>query len=121
MSEMEQLIQSAASAHGFSACVMSCNPADMLETVRSVPASAVGMIIETRAQAGAGFRPRDVKPAAAAQSGAGFTYRESRHHPIRRVARDLRPIKNLTSKARQQKAGKSASPAANPAGPQPLQ
>ncbi|WP_432246219.1 LacI family DNA-binding transcriptional regulator (plasmid) [Arthrobacter sp. G.S.26] len=48
MLEMEQLVQSAASEHGFSACLLSCNPADMLETVRSVPASAVGMILETR-------------------------------------------------------------------------
>jgi 3-dehydroquinate dehydratase len=47
MSEMEQVVHAAASANGFSACVKSCNPAEMLETVRSVPASVIGMIIET--------------------------------------------------------------------------
>jgi 3-dehydroquinate dehydratase II len=46
-SEMEQLIQDAASANGFSACVTSCSPAEMLENVRSVPVSTVGIIIGT--------------------------------------------------------------------------
>jgi 3-dehydroquinate dehydratase II len=44
---MEQLVQSAASAHGLNARVMFCTSADIAETVRSVPASAVGMIIGT--------------------------------------------------------------------------
>lgn len=47
LSAMERVVHAAASANGFSACLKSCSPAEMFEAVRSVPASAVGMIIGT--------------------------------------------------------------------------
>ncbi|UKA53957.1 LacI family DNA-binding transcriptional regulator [Arthrobacter sp. FW305-BF8] len=44
---IEQLVQSIASAHGFTVCVKSCQYARMPDAVRSAAASAVGIIINT--------------------------------------------------------------------------
>lgn len=45
--EIERLVQSVASAHGFTACIKYCNEAGMLDTVRAAAASAVGIVINT--------------------------------------------------------------------------
>ena len=50
--EIEQFIQSVASAHGFTACMMFCNEAGMMDAVRAAAAQSVGIVINT-----GGFSP----------------------------------------------------------------
>lgn len=50
--EVEQFIRSVASAHGFTACVMFCNEAGMMDSVRAAAAQSVGIVINT-----GGFSP----------------------------------------------------------------
>lgn len=45
--EIEQLVQSAAMAHGFTARIESCNLASIVDSVRASAASAVGIVIST--------------------------------------------------------------------------
>jgi 3-dehydroquinate dehydratase II len=45
--EIEQLVQSVASAHGFRVCIKSCDEVAMLDAVRTAAVSAVGIVINT--------------------------------------------------------------------------
>ena len=46
-SDIQRLVQSVASEHGFIACVKACDEADMLVTVQASTTSAVGIVINT--------------------------------------------------------------------------